>query len=102
MAVKTSSTIFGYAKIYGRFGRYKRLTLQMYLEGLSFNSIGRILKVSYVSVSKWIKKYGQQAEEFSSNQEIQVMELDEMHSYIGSKKTIFGLLLPDMENGSLK
>ena len=37
-----------------------------------------------------------------TNQEIEVMEIDEMHSYIGSKKTIFGfgLLSTDMENGS--
>ena len=32
---------------------------------------------------------------------IQMMEIDEMHSYIGSKKTIFGLLLTDMRNGLL-
>ena len=78
----------------------KRLALQMYLEGLGFNSIGRILNVSHVAVMKWIQRYGKQAEELRSENEIKVMELDEMHSYIGSKKTIsgFGLLLIDMEN----
>ena len=40
----------------------KRLALQMYLEGLGFNSIGRILNVSHVSVLKWIRQYGKQAE----------------------------------------
>jgi transposase len=80
----------------------KRLALQMYLEGLGFNSIGRILKVSHVSVLKWIKHYGKQAEELRSDKEIEVIEMDEMHSYIGSKKTIsgYGLLLIDMENDS--
>ena len=45
---------------------------------------------------------GMQAEELRSENEIIVMEMDEMHSYIGSKKTIsgFGLLLIDMENDS--
>ena len=80
----------------------KRLALQMYLEGLGFNSIGRMLNVSHVAVLKWIKRYGQQAEELRSDKEIEIMEMDEMHSYIGSKKTIsgYGLLLIDMENDS--
>ena len=73
----------------------KRLALQMYLEGLGFNSIGRILKVSHVAVMNWIRQYGKQAEELRSEQEIKVME-------IGSKKTIsgYGLLLIDMESDS--
>jgi transposase-like protein len=80
----------------------KRLALQMYLEGLGFNSIGRILHVSHVAVMNWVKRYGKQAEELRSEQEIKIIEMDEMHSYIGSKKTIsgFGLLLIDMENDS--
>jgi transposase-like protein len=80
----------------------KRLALQMYLEGLGFNSIGRMLNVSHVAVLKWIKRYGQQAEELRSDKEIEIVEMDEMHSYIGSKKTIsgYGLLLIDMEKDS--
>ena len=80
----------------------KRLALQLYLEGLGFNSIGRVIGVSHVAVLKWIREYGIQAEELRSENEIIVMEMDEMHSYIGSKKTIsgFGLLLIDMENDS--
>ncbi|NDA63232.1 MAG: IS1 family transposase [Chitinophagia bacterium] len=64
----------------------KRIALQLYLEGMGFNAIGRILKVSHVAVLKWIKQYGQQAEELKSDKEIEVLEIDEMHSYIGSKK----------------
>ena len=64
----------------------KRLALQMYLEGLGFRSIGRILGVSHVSVQDWIKKYGKQAEELRSEETIEVVEMDEMHSYIGQKK----------------
>lgn len=80
----------------------KRLALAMYLEGLGFNSIGRILKVSHVAVQKWIRKYGRKVEELRSDKEIEVVELDEMHSYIRSKKTVsgFGLLLIDMASDS--
>ena len=38
----------------------------------------------------------------SESTEIEIVELDEMHSYIGSKKTTvgYGLLLIDMEKSS--
>jgi transposase-like protein len=80
----------------------KRLALQLYLEGLGFNSIGRMLNVSHVAVMNWVKKYGRLAEELRSDQEIEIIEMDEMHSYIGSKKTIYGygLLLIDAESDS--
>ena len=80
----------------------KRLAIEMYLEGLGFNSIGRLLNVSHVAVQKWIKKYGERLEELKSEQSIEVVEIDEMHSYIGQKKTIFGygLLLIDMGKDS--
>jgi transposase-like protein len=76
----------------------KRLALQLYLEGLGFRSIGRVLKVSHVSVHNWIRNFGQTAEELRSETEIFVTKIDEMHSYIGSKKTAVGsrLLLIDL------
>jgi transposase-like protein len=74
----------------------------MYLEGMGFNSISRILKVNHVAIQMWVRKYGKKLEELRSEQDIEVVELDEMHSYIGQKKTIFGfeLLLIDMGKDS--
>ena len=76
----------------------KKNALHLYLEGLGFRSIGRYLKVSHVSVYNWIKSYGESIDELRTNKEIEVVELDEMHTYIGSKKTIVGsgLLLIDL------
>ncbi|KAA6307827.1 hypothetical protein EZS27_040499, partial [termite gut metagenome] len=74
----------------------KKQALHLYLEGLGFRSIGRLLGVSNVSVLNWIRNFGKEVGELSSeNQEIQMVEMDEMHSYIGSKKTTvgYGLLL---------
>ena len=82
----------------------KRQALHMYLEGLEFRAIGRILGVSNVSVLKWIREFGQQVRELNrEKQHIEMVEVDEMHSYIGSKKTTvrYGLLLIDMEKDSL-
>ena len=72
------------------------------MEGLGFRAIGSILKISYGTVYKWVKKWGSNLELPKRNEAIEVVELDEMHTYVGRKKTTngYGLLLIDMENGS--
>ena len=79
----------------------KRLALEMYLEGLGFRSIGRILKISYGTVYKWIKDWGEKITLPKSTAPIEIVELDEMHTYVMSKKTTvgYGLLLIDLEKG---
>ncbi|MCK5368078.1 MAG: IS1 family transposase, partial [Cyclobacteriaceae bacterium] len=64
----------------------KRQALELYLEGLGFRSIGRFLNVSHVSVYKWIKSYGKDLDDIKSEKKIEVVEMDEMHTYIGHKK----------------
>jgi len=81
----------------------KKQALHLYLEGLGFRSIGRLLGVSNVSVLKWIRSFGQEVQALhSSSQDIEMVEVDEMHTYVGSKKTTvgYGLLLIDMKNDS--
>jgi transposase len=73
----------------------------MYLEGLGFRAIGRILRISYGTVYQWVRKRGKNLELPRRNETIEVVELDEMHTYVGRKKTTdgYGLLLIDMESG---
>ena len=80
----------------------RRQALQLYLEGLGFRAIGRLLNFSNVSVMNWIRAFGEQLEPIRSDKPVKVMELDEMHSYIGSKKNIagYGLLLIEMNGDS--
>lgn len=80
----------------------KRFALELYLEGLGFRSIGRVLNFSHVAVYNWIKEFGEKAEEIRSAESIEVVEIDEMHSYIGSKKIPAGsgYLLIDMGRSS--
>jgi transposase-like protein len=68
----------------------KRQALALYLEGLGFRSIGRLLNCSHVAVYQWIKQYGEKARLDVPATEIEVVEMDEMHSYVGSKKTPVG------------
>ena len=78
-----------------------RMALEMYLEGLGFRAIGRILKISYGTVYQWVKEWGSQVELPQRKEAIDIVELDEIHTYVASKKTTvgYGLLLIDLENG---
>ena len=80
----------------------KRLALQMYLEGLGFRAIGRILNISYGTVYRWVKKWGESVELPQNEEPIEIVELDEIHNYVQSKKTTVGagLLLIDLEKSS--
>jgi len=79
----------------------RRLALEIYLEGVGFRGIGRILGISYGTVYQWIKKWSKQIDLPVRNEPISLVELDELHSYVKQKKTTVGhgLLLIDLKNG---
>lgn len=88
----------------GKSPEIKLIALRLYLEGLGFRSIGRMLKVSQVSVMNWIKKFGKEASETPElTSETPIVEMDELHSFVGRKKTIvgFGLRSTDSKKSSL-
>jgi transposase-like protein len=68
----------------------KQLALKLYLEGMGFRAIGRILGFSNVTILRWIRKFGESAPAVTSDKPVEIMELDEMHTYVASKKTIAG------------
>src|SRR5271170_1831149 len=86
----------------GKPEKFKRDALILYLEGLGFRSIGRVLGVSHVAIFNWIKSFGQSIDDIRSADKIDVVEVDEMHTYVSSKKTSsgYGLLLIEMGTGS--
>jgi len=77
----------------------RRLALTLYLEGLGFRSIGRILGFSHVAVYQWVRAFGENLKQIK-RPVAQIVELDELHSDVGHKKTTVGsgLLLIDLEN----
>jgi transposase len=82
----------------------KKQAVNLYLEGLGFRSIERILKVSHVSVLNWVKKFGKEIEAIREpEREIEIIEMDELHTYIQHKKTTvgYGLLLIGLGEDSL-
>src|SRR4028118_1101407 len=80
----------------------KHLALKLYLEGMGFRAIGRVLGINFVTVYYWIKKWGESLELPKAESPIEIVELDEIHSYVQNKKTIVGrgLLLTDLENAT--
>jgi transposase len=81
----------------------KRQALHMYLEGVGMRSIGRLLQISHVAVYKWLRAAGESVyikhlRGYEENS-VEVMELDELRSYIKSKKTTSGFGLLMIESG---
>jgi transposase-like protein len=79
----------------------RRMALEMYLEGIGFRGIGRLLGISFGTVYQWVKKWGKQIDLPVRGESVSIVELDELHSYVMQKKTTagHGLLLIDLQNG---
>ena len=73
----------------------RRLAFEMYLEGLGYRAIGRILKISYGTVYVWIKEWGGQVSMPRREFLVDTATLEQMLHYVSSKKatTGYGLLL---------
>jgi transposase-like protein/IS1 family transposase len=63
----------------------RRLAFEMYLEGLGFRSIGHILNISYGAVYQWVKEWAEKVELPKKEESVDLVELDEMHTYVGQK-----------------
>ncbi len=64
-------------------------SLQLYIEGISFRDIERILGISHVSVMNWVKKYNIKApENYEYRPSYKVLNHSELISYIQSKENL--------------
>ncbi len=80
----------------------RRLALDMYLEGIGFRTIGKVLKISYGTAYAWVKTWESKVKLPRREKPITEVNLDEMHTYVRSKKKDVGhgLLLIDLEKGT--
>lgn len=80
----------------------KRYALHLYLEGLSYRAIGRILGVSNVSVLKWIREFGDPIDSIRSDEHVDVVEMNQLHTYLGEKQVLdeHGLLVIGLKKNS--
>ena len=90
----------------GKPEELKRQALHLYLEGVGFRGIGRILGINNVTVLKWIRSFGEKIKNLRKDakpESVEVMELDEMWHFIQKKRTHFGsgLLMIGSEDDQL-
>ena len=83
-------------------GEYVIKALQLYLEGISFREIERILNVSHVSVMNWVKTYNIKRPKTTVNiqPEVQILKHKEVLALIDDESNIDdgGLLVTPMDS----
>lgn len=63
----------------------------MYVNGMGFRGIERVTGVHHTTVIYWVKQVGKLLPDADAPQQTpQVGELDELETFVGSKKTKFG------------
>ncbi len=65
----------------------RRQAVQLYLSGLSFRSISKLLQCSHVTVSQWINEYGETLKSIRSPLEIKVIKTKNLQDCIHSNQT---------------
>ncbi len=69
----------------------KQHCLKLYVNGMGFRAIERVTDVHHTTVIYWVKQRGAQLADAPEVAEIpQVGELDELETFVGSKKTRCG------------
>lgn len=68
----------------------KKQAIKLYMEGNSGRAVGRILGISKNTCLYWIREYAKTIEEKRfANERVEVIEMDELYTFLGEKKTEF-------------
>ena len=59
----------------------------MYVDGINFRRIGRLLDVHHQSVINWVNAYADQLPDAPVPDKTDVVEMDELYTFIREKKT---------------
>jgi transposase-like protein len=78
-------TVRGYSQ------EIKEICLKMYCNGMGFRQIERCTGVNHNTVINWVRKIGEQLPEHPPIETVPIVgELDELQTFVGSKKTLSG------------
>jgi len=62
----------------------------MYLNGMGLRGIERVTEIHHTTVMHWVRKAGQTLKDVPEAEEIpEVAELDELQTFVGSKRNKF-------------
>lgn len=80
-----------YAPPQGYSDEVKANCLKMYVNGMGFRAIERVTGVHHTTLITWVKLVGERLPDAYDPETIpEVGELDELETFVGSKKTKFG------------
>ena len=65
----------------------RRQAVHMYVDGINFRRIARHLGVHHQSVINWVNAHADELPEAPVPDKVQVVEMDELYTFIGDKKT---------------
>lgn len=83
--------IEGYETKKGYSDNVKRECLKMYVNGMGFRGIEQVKGVHHTTIITWVKQVGELLPDAYAPKTIpEVGELDELETFVGSKKTKFG------------
>jgi len=74
-------------KTHGYSAEIRLLAIRMYVEGSSYGSIARVLKVNPQSVANWVTQYTTKLPPAPVPKKVRKAELDELYTFVGEKKT---------------
>lgn len=61
--------------------------VRMYVDGMNLRRIARQLGVNHQSVANWVKAYTAQLPSAPLPNEVDIVEMDELHTFIEKKRT---------------
>jgi len=71
----------------GYSAEMRGLAIRMYVEGSSYRSIARVLKINPQSVVNWVNQYTSKLPPAPLPNKVRKAELDELYTFVGEKKT---------------
>lgn len=74
-------------KHHGHAEDLRQQAVRMYLDGLNFRRIGRMLGVHHTSVMNWVNAYANKVDDAPVPESVETVEMDELYTYVGDKKT---------------
>jgi hypothetical protein len=94
--------IEGYEASKGYSDDVKRECLKMYVNGMGFRGIERVKGVHHTTVITWVKQVGELLPDAYTPEMIpEVGELDELETFVGSKKTKSGSGQPSITSNEV-
>lgn len=74
-------------KEHGYDAKTRKQALRFYVDGMNLRKIGRHLGIHHGTVSNWVKDYVKDLPTIAQPKKVKVAEMDELFTFIGSKKT---------------